>query len=123
MGVPFEALLPYGIMLGVRQWPGFSCRRALLTGADVCIQRRVRRQAQGDAERWKETQARNGRLGQGKSYLSGHGEGLANKATAKYDDRTMTSCPILKRHSARARPQIDRLCPRADRQGRGASRL
>jgi hypothetical protein len=27
MGVPFEALLPYGIMLGVRQWPRLPAAR------------------------------------------------------------------------------------------------
>jgi hypothetical protein len=47
----------------------------------------------------------------------------ADAAAAKYDSSAMTPCRLLNRRSARARPQIDRLCSRTDRQGRGPAGL
>ena len=51
---------------------------------------------------------------------------LANLLAAKYNYHDLTPrprVPMLNPPSARARPQVDGLCPRPDGQGRGPARL
>jgi hypothetical protein len=65
MGVPFEALLPYAIMTGVRCAPPLAAAALLTAPAVLRIQRRVGREAQGDAERRQEDPPRHRPVGQG----------------------------------------------------------
>jgi hypothetical protein len=92
MGVPFEALLPYALITGVRGRSDLADGALLTASAVLRIQCRVGRQAQGDAERRQERQTRRGPVGQGMLRSFRCARRSVNSYAAKYDTSAMTSC-------------------------------
>lgn len=77
MGVPFEALIPYGIILGVRLPNALSIQQALTNvSIDVRILRCCPFENQSHAKRWKESETFSRSMGQTK-YVRPNTEGQA----------------------------------------------